>query len=96
MEEIIKITCMYWLKNRTDKEKFLDAYRKHLPVDDMHLIQNTKGIKPVGDLVLYSILTENEFAETEFPDQVGKHHKLYCVHYKGCTTVLYGVADECE
>jgi len=96
MEEILKITCMFWIKGRQDKDKFLEAFRKHLPVDDMHIVKEREKIVPEGDLVLYSMLSDNEFAELEFPDQIGEHYKLYCVHYKGCTTVLYGLADECK
>lgn len=103
MEEILSFISIYWLKylEHLQKggapkkhEKILARVQEQFPVSQILYTDSPSKIKVEKDLTVYSYATDNPDAEIFFPEIVNGHYKLYAVHYKGCLTVLYGVADE--
>ncbi len=103
MDEILNFISMYWLKyieyiegggQPKKQDKLVARIRQHFDVSEIVYTDTPSKIKVDNDFTVVSYVNENPDAEIFFPEEVNGHHKLYAVHYKGCTTVLYGVAHE--
>ncbi len=103
MDEILNFISMYWLKyieyiegggQPKKQDKLVARIQKNFQVSKILYTDTPSKVVVHDDLTVVSYVNENPEAEILFPEQVNGHHKLYAVHYKGCTTVLYGVADE--
>lgn len=103
MDEILNFISMYWVAYLEHLEKgglpkkhtkILERIQQHFPVNSIKYTDNPSKIEIDQDLTTFSYASDNPDAEIFFPEEVNGHYKLYAVHYKGCITTLYGVADE--
>ena len=103
MDEILNFISMYWLKyiehienggQPKTQEKIVAKIRQYFNVSKIVYTDAPSKIKVEDDLTVISYVNEDPDAEIFFPEEVNGHFKLYAVFYKGCTTVLYGVAHE--